>query len=106
MRSFWSEATYAETPPSAVLCFVELNIVVLLPIPCKKLLSLTRLRSPGIMFKYSSSVTMVESTLIEESTSYDRLLTATGELPALRRAFERSLLSCTMSSFVREASIF
>ena len=72
--------------------------------PFKKLLSSILLRSVGIIFRYSSSVTIVESMRIV-SMIYDRLLTATGELPALRRAFERSLLSCVMSSVVSEASI-
>ena len=65
MRSIYSEATCEEIP-SLTGCFEELNNVVLL-IPFKKLLSSTRLKSAGIMFRYSSSVTTVESITLSVS---------------------------------------
>ena len=101
MRSPYSEVTCDDIPPSAVY-FILFKVVFCMPF--RKLLSSILLRSVGIIFRYSSSVTIVESMRIV-SMIYDLLLTATGEFPALRRAFERSLLSYVISSVVNEASI-
>lgn len=102
MRSDCSDSTHGDVsaPPDVLL----LNRDVVFCIPFRKLLSSTLLRSAGSMFKYSNSVTIVVSTL-KVSKIWDRLRVVTGELPALRRAFDRSLLSYVMTSDVRDASI-
>ena len=101
MRSLCSEANCELIPTPCVLY----HYLVVFCMPFRNELSSTRLRSAGIMFRYSSSVTMVLSTRID-STIWDRLRMLIGELPALRRALERSLLSWQISSVVSDASIF
>ena len=88
MRSLCSEANCELIPTPCVLC----HYLVVFCIPFKNELSSTRLKSAGIILRYSSSVTIVLSTRIV-STIYDRLLMLTGEFPALLRAFDLSLLS-------------